>query len=247
MERHNAGSARVIPVIVRPCEWHHAAFGRLKALPQDGKPIYGGPWKNADAGFANVANGLRQVVTELTVLHNNATAPKQLHSDLAVVPTEYAVEVSYREVQDIRLPENAIWPEPLIYPAVFIANAGTKSINIYKVTLRWSSASDDGIPTAYRFDLDCDDKRALMPRKPINQEDISDWKREYLLISSERISTLHTVQSAAQADIASFRLEIWVEENQDEPIFIKEGIDLAFLHSIIQKHWKSLARLESRH
>jgi hypothetical protein len=39
MERHEAGEARVIPVILRPCDWKHTAFAKLQALPQDAKPI----------------------------------------------------------------------------------------------------------------------------------------------------------------------------------------------------------------
>ena len=33
MERQEAGLARVIPVIVRPCDWHTAPFGHLNAIP----------------------------------------------------------------------------------------------------------------------------------------------------------------------------------------------------------------------
>ena len=34
MERHEAGTARVIPVILRPVYWHTAPFGKLQALPK---------------------------------------------------------------------------------------------------------------------------------------------------------------------------------------------------------------------
>ncbi len=37
-ERHEAGEARVIPIILRPFDWHGAPFGKLQALPTDGKP-----------------------------------------------------------------------------------------------------------------------------------------------------------------------------------------------------------------
>jgi hypothetical protein len=33
MQRHNAREARVIPVILRECDWHTAPFGRLVAAP----------------------------------------------------------------------------------------------------------------------------------------------------------------------------------------------------------------------
>ena len=39
LERHGQGSARVIPIILRPCEWQQAPFGGLLACPTDGKPV----------------------------------------------------------------------------------------------------------------------------------------------------------------------------------------------------------------
>lgn len=36
MERHRTGTARVIPIILRPILWHDAPFGNLLALPRDG-------------------------------------------------------------------------------------------------------------------------------------------------------------------------------------------------------------------
>jgi hypothetical protein len=63
MERHEAGEARVIPVILRPCDWHSARFGKLQALPTDGKPIT--KWDNRDEAFTVVAKGIRATVKEI--------------------------------------------------------------------------------------------------------------------------------------------------------------------------------------
>ena len=63
LEKHEAGTARVIPVILRACDWHGAPFGRLKALPEDGKPITS--WTNGDEAFTDVAKGIRKVTEEL--------------------------------------------------------------------------------------------------------------------------------------------------------------------------------------
>ena len=58
MERHEQGDARVIPVILRPCDWHGTPFGDLKAVPEDGKPVT----KHAtlDDGLVQVAQAVRQ-------------------------------------------------------------------------------------------------------------------------------------------------------------------------------------------
>jgi hypothetical protein len=63
MERHEAGDARVIPIILRPCDWHSAPFGKLQALPKDAKPV--ADWKSQDHAFNDIARGMRAVVKEL--------------------------------------------------------------------------------------------------------------------------------------------------------------------------------------
>ena len=43
LTRHEQGSARVVPVILRPCDWQSSPFGKLQALPLDGKPVTSTP------------------------------------------------------------------------------------------------------------------------------------------------------------------------------------------------------------
>src|SRR3954469_6351325 len=57
LERCQAGAARVIPVILRPCDWNSAPFWKLQALPKDGKPVT--TWGNRDEAFTDIARGLR--------------------------------------------------------------------------------------------------------------------------------------------------------------------------------------------
>lgn len=63
MRKHEAGSARVIPVILRPCDWHGAPFGELKAVPKDGKPVT----KHADQhdAFLEIAQAVREAAASL--------------------------------------------------------------------------------------------------------------------------------------------------------------------------------------
>ena len=60
LERHAAGEARVIPVILRPVDWRGAPFGHLQALPSNGRPVT--RWRNRDEAFADVARGIRVAV-----------------------------------------------------------------------------------------------------------------------------------------------------------------------------------------
>lgn len=67
MERHDAGLAQVIPVILRACDWTGAPFGKIKALPKDGKPVTS--WTNTDEAFTDIAIGVRKVV-EIQIQRN---------------------------------------------------------------------------------------------------------------------------------------------------------------------------------
>ncbi|NJP12347.1 MAG: toll/interleukin-1 receptor domain-containing protein [Leptolyngbyaceae cyanobacterium RU_5_1] len=58
LERHDAGEARVIPIILRSVDnWWKTPFGKLQALPTDAKPVTN--WANLDGAFADVARGIR--------------------------------------------------------------------------------------------------------------------------------------------------------------------------------------------
>ncbi|HEY9661813.1 MAG TPA: TIR domain-containing protein, partial [Allocoleopsis sp.] len=63
MERHEAGEARVIPIILREVDWKGAPFGKLQALPRNAEPVTN--WTNPDQAFTDVARGIRKVVEEL--------------------------------------------------------------------------------------------------------------------------------------------------------------------------------------
>ena len=75
MERHEAGTARVIPVILRPVHgWQSAPFGKLQALPKDGKPVT--TWKSRDEAFADVTRGIREAVRSLAAGVANPPTPR---------------------------------------------------------------------------------------------------------------------------------------------------------------------------
>lgn len=76
MERHDAGEARVIPVILRAVDWHSAPFGKLQALPVDGKPVTS--WSNRDEAFMQVAQGIRAVAAKLTAKTSLSSVAKSI-------------------------------------------------------------------------------------------------------------------------------------------------------------------------
>jgi tetratricopeptide (TPR) repeat protein len=63
LERHEAGEARVIPVLLRHAFWENAPFAKLQALPRNGKPIANWSGRQGrDKAFLEVAIGIREVI-----------------------------------------------------------------------------------------------------------------------------------------------------------------------------------------
>lgn len=71
LERQNSGEARVIPVILRACDWHGAPFGKLLAAPTDARPVTS--WPNQDEAFTDVAKAIRKAIT--SVRSDNTPVP----------------------------------------------------------------------------------------------------------------------------------------------------------------------------
>jgi hypothetical protein len=60
MQRHERGEARVIPVILRTCDWHDMPYGKLQALPTGSKPVK--QFTDPDEAYTDIAKGIRHVV-----------------------------------------------------------------------------------------------------------------------------------------------------------------------------------------
>jgi internalin A len=63
LERHDKGEARVVPIILRKCDWQGAPFGKLQALPRDDKAVT--LWKDRDEAWHSVAEGIKKVAEEI--------------------------------------------------------------------------------------------------------------------------------------------------------------------------------------
>ena len=61
LERHAAGAARVVPIIVEECDWKAMSeLRQLKAVPTDGKAI--SEWASSNTAYLNVVQELRRII-----------------------------------------------------------------------------------------------------------------------------------------------------------------------------------------
>ena len=63
VQRHNEGTARVIPIILKPCSWRYSGFKALQALPRDGEPVT--RWQDREEAFLDIEIGIRKVIDSL--------------------------------------------------------------------------------------------------------------------------------------------------------------------------------------
>jgi hypothetical protein len=59
LERHDAKTARVIPIIIRTCQWYELPFGKLQAVPKNGQAI--SEWDNPDEAYTFIAKQINNV------------------------------------------------------------------------------------------------------------------------------------------------------------------------------------------
>jgi hypothetical protein len=105
LERHEAGEAVVVPVILRSVDWQGAPFRRLQALPKNGEPVTA--WGDRDAAFTDVARGIRRVVMDL---QNRAAHSQQPEAapKIEANPTDAARAQTVASPENLEIPEGQV-------------------------------------------------------------------------------------------------------------------------------------------
>lgn len=93
LQRHREGRARVIPIILRDCDWSSAPFAAIQALPPAARPVTS--WRPRDKAWTLVAEALRSVAT----VTFGATDGKEA---AATIVPESAVQRAQRLAADSR-------------------------------------------------------------------------------------------------------------------------------------------------
>lgn len=120
MERHEAGEATVIPIILRPVSWKTAPFAKLQVLPKDGLAIT--KWQNQDEAFEHISEKLRSTIEQLSL--TQVVPPKSAPLSLWVhgwrettfdgTPTEKLDWTKYFDPDSPRrIADQKIWDEQL--------------------------------------------------------------------------------------------------------------------------------------
>lgn len=106
MVRHEAKEACVIPIILRPCDWQGAPFGKLQGLPKDMRPVT--TWDNIDSAFTDIAKGIRRLAEELVRKkephfreHPPQQSPISKSQDNEILPTSNTFNISTSSITNL--------------------------------------------------------------------------------------------------------------------------------------------------
>jgi TPR repeat protein len=99
LRRNAEGKARVIPVILTPCDWKHTPLAGLLAAPKDGTPVT--DWKDQNKAFLDITDAIRRAAEKFPVGK----------------PPEYGTEYFFGQPMDVvdqkgNEPKTATIPKP---------------------------------------------------------------------------------------------------------------------------------------
>lgn len=100
MERQEEGTAQIISIVVRPCDWEDCEFSKFQAAPKDAKPIT--KWTDRDEAWLNVVQSIKKYInefkpkleiqTEIEVLTGPSQENLEWLSDTEIVLTHRRVD-----------------------------------------------------------------------------------------------------------------------------------------------------------
>ncbi|MDO9268852.1 MAG: TIR domain-containing protein, partial [Methylobacter sp.] len=60
LQRRDAGECKLVPIIVRACDWEDQGFAKYNVLPMKGKPIKS--WDDQDEAWLEVVKGIKKII-----------------------------------------------------------------------------------------------------------------------------------------------------------------------------------------
>lgn len=143
LQKQLNGEAAVVPVILRPCEWHHSPLGKLKAIPADGKPVV--KWQTLDDAFLDVVKSLRRMLSE------NANDAKPIPPQKTSAPAARPIRPIDTPAEAYKAPRSSNLSLPKVFTDeeryTFIYDAFGYIQNYFEASLKELSARNRGITT----------------------------------------------------------------------------------------------------
>ncbi len=102
LQLQDEGKLIIVPIIIEPCEWQKTPFGRLKAIPKDGKPI--SEYTNQNVAFLNVVDELRRLTKNVSLSSSLIAKQPQKEENLK---RNYKVKKYFSDVDNFNFKEES--------------------------------------------------------------------------------------------------------------------------------------------
>jgi TIR domain len=134
LERHNddRDKACVIPIILRPVDWHGAPFAKLQVLPTDAKPITSR--RDRDAAFLNVEQAILKDILQMNTRiidppHCRVFPPRRRGIWIVFITLLIAVVVTSGLVHEFWPGSQPVPPPVVVGQAIFTSSGTTQGTN----------------------------------------------------------------------------------------------------------------------
>jgi hypothetical protein len=104
LDRHDRGQALVVPIVLRPVDFHGLPIADLQMLPKDAKPVISDYWSSRDEAFENIAKGIRKAIEKFR--QNRSTFKEFKEKDKIELESRYldaaiAKEIPFGESREV--------------------------------------------------------------------------------------------------------------------------------------------------
>lgn len=102
LEKQERGELMIVPIIAQPCDWKHSPFGKMKAIPKDGKAI--SEWTNDNNAYLNIIDELRRLIDAMQF------PGKQAIANISSAPNtgrSYKVKRDFTEVDKVNFKDES--------------------------------------------------------------------------------------------------------------------------------------------
>jgi anti-anti-sigma factor len=100
LERHRNREARVVPIIIRPADWHTTPFADLQALPRDARPV--ALWPNRDQAYSDIAAGIRMIAQSIIYEIRRGLISVREASGISVVDVRIPLTLNLESTEHLR-------------------------------------------------------------------------------------------------------------------------------------------------
>ena len=139
LERHKEGTACLVSVILRPCDWTHTDLSNYLVTPKDGNPVT--TWPNRDEAFLDVAKSIRRAIEKIGA----ADDPKITH-DFIEQPEQQPEPNIFPRSSNLRLRKEFTEADK----DRFLVSAFEYMDRFFRGSLSELETRNDGIETRYR-------------------------------------------------------------------------------------------------